>query len=241
MGRKNHLTTLAAPKSWLIERKGNKWTIKPSAGPHKITESMPLALILKQIIGCADTTKEAKRVVKEGKILVDKKMIKDYRFPVGLMDVLEIPLLKEAYRVLYDKKGRLFLYRITNQDEMNMKPCKIIGKTIISGNKTQVNLYDGRNRVLDGKEKYSVGDTLVIDIVKNQIKDHLRFDKGAVIYLVGGKHAGSIGILEDVHKFQGSQPDKIILKIEDNKIETLKDYAFVIGKDNPVISLPDKK
>ena len=56
-----------------------------------------------------------------------------------------------------------------------------------------------------------------------------------LVYLVGGKHAGTLGIIENVSE------NKIAYKEqagEGKKYETLKEYAFVIGKDKPIVSLP---
>ena len=64
------------------------------------------------MLGIVDTRAEAKRVLSEGKILVDGVIRKDLRFPVGLLDVITIPLENVAYRVLLDSKGRLELHKL---------------------------------------------------------------------------------------------------------------------------------
>ena len=53
-------------------------------------------------------------------------------------------------------------------------------------------------------------------------------------YLIGGKHIGSAGIIESV---DGS---KIKIKLGKDVYETAKRYAFVLGKDNPVVALNAK-
>ena len=65
---------------------------------------------------------------------------------------------------------------------------------------------------------------------KDELKKHLKLEKGSGIYLINCKHVGSTGSLEGIHRFEGSQPDKLIIKLGDKKIETLKDYAFVVDK-----------
>ena len=53
-----------------------------------------------------------------------------------------------------------------------------------------------------------------------------------LIYLIGGKHIGDMGKVEDVHG------DKIRYKSRKGDVyETLKEYAFVIGKEKPSIKL----
>jgi len=46
-GPKKHLKRLAAPKSWMLDKLGGVFTIKPSAGPHKSSESLPVTLFLR--------------------------------------------------------------------------------------------------------------------------------------------------------------------------------------------------
>jgi small subunit ribosomal protein S4e len=104
MGSRKHLKRFKAPKHWPIHPKENKWTTKPNAGPHAIEESLPLLLIVRDILGVADNAREAKRIINNGEILVDGRARKDYKFPVGFMDVIEIPKTENIYRVLPDEK-----------------------------------------------------------------------------------------------------------------------------------------
>ena len=62
---------------------------------------------------------------------------------------------------------------------------------------------------------------------QNKIKGHLKFEKGAFIYLIGGKHVGKTGILEEIRSFTGLTKDTVTLKTDKGKITTKKDYAFV--------------
>ena len=65
---------------------------------------------------------------------------------------------------------------------------------------------------------------------EGKIKRHLKLEKGALIYLIGGKHIGVIGKLMEIKKFKGIENDRITMETKQAKIETLKDYAFVIEK-----------
>lgn len=226
---KKHLKRLAAPKSWKLRRKGIKFIARPMPGPHKLEESITLNVILKNLLSYAKTTREVKKILNDGKILVDKIVRKNYRFPVGVMDIIEIPSTNEYYILLHNKKGKFILKKIS-KEEADFKICKIIEKTILKKNKIQLNLYDGKN-ILVEKNDFKVGDSIVIVLPKNEIKKHLKFEKGASIYLIGGKHIGNTGILEEVHKFPGSQPAKIIFKSGKETFETLKKYTFVIEKE----------
>jgi Ribosomal protein S4E len=88
MGR--HQKRIAAPRSWKIERKTAYWTVKPRPGPHPGNRSIPLLLIVRDMLKLADNSKEAKRILNEGNVTVDGKVRKDHKFPVGIFDLLSI-------------------------------------------------------------------------------------------------------------------------------------------------------
>ena len=231
---KKHLKRLFAPGSWPIKRKGIKFIVRPVPGPHQLKESMPLSLIFKDLLNIGETTREIKKILSSGKILVDNIPRKEIRFPVGIMDVIAIPETKQYFRILYDKNGKFIAHKIS-KEESEIKPRKIINKTILKGNKIQLNLYDGTN-IIVAKDEYKVGDSLILS--GNKIKEVISLEKNCIIYLTGGKHVSNIGILEGIHRLPGSQPNKVIFKINDQTFETLRKYAFVIGKTKPIITLP---
>ncbi len=117
-------------------------------------------------------------------------------------------------------------------EEAKIKPCKIIGKKIIKKQKLQLNLYDGKN-ILTKEKAGNVGDTIIIEIPSQKIKEVLKLEKNALVYLTGGGHTGEIGIVDEI------KGRRITYKRDKDKFETLKKYAFVIGKDKPLIQLPE--
>lgn len=232
---KKHLSRLVAPISWPIQKKGIKWVIRPNPGPHALKDSIPLNLILKGILKYAKTTREVKKILNEGKILVDKKIRKDHKFPVGVMDVLEIPETKEYFRILYTPKGKFMTYKISSE-EAKLKPVKVTGKTMLKDKKMQLNLYDGKNIIID-KDEFKVNDSLILSLGdKLTIKKHLKFGKGALVYLIEGKHKGMSGVIEDIKQIFGNPT--IIIKSKDKTFETSKNFAFIIDDS---ISLGENK
>ncbi|OEC88059.1 MULTISPECIES: 30S ribosomal protein S4e [Methanobacterium] len=239
MGSRKHLKRFKAPKHWPIHPKENKWTTKPNAGPHAIEGSLPLLLIVRDILGVADNAREAKRIINNGEILVDGRARKDYKFPVGFMDVIEIPKSEKVYRVLPDEKGRLTLHSIVAENK-DFKLCKITEKTTISGGKTQLNLHDGRNHIVDNG--YKVGDVVILKVPEQEITDSIDFVKGNIGLITGGKHTGEIGRIKEINITKSSMPNTVEMETEDKKtFLTLKDYVFVIGKEEPAIALPGGK
>lgn len=234
MGSRKHLKRYKAPKTWPIHPKEDTWTVKPSPGSHSIDDSLSLTLIIRDILGLADNSREAKRIINSGNVLIDGRVVKDYKFPVGFMDIIEIPKTGEIYRVLLDKKGRLQLKQI---EENTSKLCKIVNKSTIKGGKTQLNLHDGKNVIVE-EDNYGVGDVLVLSIPDNEILDSFPLKEDATILVTGGKHTGEIGSINEIIVNESSNPNTITVENNYNDtFLTLKDYAFVVGTDSPSIDL----
>lgn len=233
---KNHLFRLNVPKTWPIKKKEHKFIMKSMPGPHSLQTSMPLAVLLKELSSYANTTKEAKNILHNRKIKINGIVRTNPRFAVGIMDTLSIEDIKQHYRVILNKYNKFELMPI-DEKEAKLKPYKIVGKTLLKKGKVQLNLFDGTNLLVD-KDIYKVGDTLVLDTSK-KIKNHLKFEKGALIYIMVGNKTSTIGKLEEIKKFKDLQPVNIVLKTKDGLVETRKEYAFVIGKDKPIIKLKE--
>lgn len=223
---KKHIASISAPRTWPIKRKGEVFLMRPMPG-RKLMLSLPLGIVLKELLHLTATTKESKKVLKDGKVLVNKKKRDEVKFPLGLMDVIEIPELGTSYRMILNNRGKLGLHKI-DEKESSLKPCKITNKTSLKGGKVQVNLDDGTNMISDNKD-YRVGDTLVIEYPELKIKSHLKLEKGALVYITAGAKVGQVGSFESIKTFIGGQPDNIIVKTNDGTIETRKEYALVIG------------
>lgn len=231
----NHLARLTAPKSWVIARKENRWTARPSPGPHGLNESITVNLLLKELLGVARTTKEVITILNNGYLIIDGKVRRSYKFPVGLMDVVKLEKIGDIYRVLLDGMGRFHLAKIDKNEE-NLKLLKIINKKMIKGNKLQLTFHDGRT-LLVGKYDGNVGDSVLFDLAKKSIVESLKLEKGASIYLTSGKHVGKIRKVKEITKGQDLQKAKVVFEENGEDIITLMDYAFVVGGDSPVINI----
>ena len=226
---KNHIKRMSAPKTWDIDRKTTKFITKQSPGTHTKELSYSIDVLLKEVLGYASTTREAKKLLNANEIKVDGKKRSNFRFPVGLFDTIGLSDDGGNFRVSINKKGKLSLLKIS-REEASAKPCKIVGKTMING-KVQLNLYDGKNILSDDKS-YKVGDSILISLPGQKISKHFKLGKKAFIFLSGGKHIGETGIVEDI------SGNKIIYKDSGGSlIETSKKYAFVIGDSKPSITI----
>lgn len=225
--QKKHLKRFNAPQSWPIKRKNITFIAKPTSGPHAIHKCITLNILLKEVLGYCKTTREVKRVLQDGSILVDKKKRNDPKFPVGVMDIIDIPKTKESYMVMLSKNYRFQLIKISTEEAEN-KICKIIGKKILKKGLMQLNLYDGKN-ILVKKDEYKVGDSIILNLNGNKIGSLIRFENGATVYITDGNYAGSYGILKEIKG--GSKDGTITIKTEKEEIETSRRYAFVVNKN----------
>ena len=229
---KRHLKRYFAPKAWQINRKRFSYVTKQNPGPHSSKISVPLNVILRDMLNFSSTTKESKIILRKKNVMADGKRRKNHKFPVGLFDVIEFKEINKSYRILLNKKGKLTLIEI-GSDESNIKPCSIINKTAVKG-KIQLNLNDGKNIFVD-KDSYKTEDTISLELPKFTIKKHIGLKKDILIYLIGGKHIGEVGNVKDIIG------NRIMYKGENGDIiETSKKYAFVIGEDKPIITISKK-
>lgn len=49
-GPKKHLKRINTPRSWLLSKMGGIYANRPSQGPHKLRECLPLSILLRFII-----------------------------------------------------------------------------------------------------------------------------------------------------------------------------------------------
>lgn len=226
---KQHISRLAAPNSWNVPKKTTKYITRPLPGAHPLKMGMPLNLVLRDNLHLASKAKEVKTILHKGDVLIDGKIRKEPKFIVGLMDVITIPKAKKSYRILLSKKGKLTPIEI-DENEAKLKLAKITNKINVKGKKLQLNLSDGRNILVD-KDDFKTGSSVVIQLPENKVKESIPLEKGSSILLTGGKHIGSIGVIDAI------EGDKVVYKDGDNNYTTLKKYALVVGKGKPMIKM----
>ena len=117
------------------------------------------------------------------------------------------------------------LQEVEEKDAVRL--LKITGKSCLPKGKIQLNMFDGSNILLD-KNDYKVGDTLLISLDGKVVKD-LKFDIGASVFIMKGKKVGMQGKLLEIRPHKGKRGSNIIVQVGEEKVETAKDYAFVVG------------
>jgi len=246
MGRKGaqrHLKRLPAPKTFPISRKQEKFTIRSSPGPHKLNTSIPLLIIIRDILKHASNGREAKHLITEGNYSIDGRVIKDYRFPVGIMDVLTIPKADEQFRILPNPRTALGLHPITTE-ESTFKLLKIVKKSAVKGGLLQLNLHDGRNKLLRNgdletvnMENCAVGSTIKMSVPDQGILDIIPREPGVSTIVTAGRNIGLQGKLLEIEK-QLNVATAVLESEQEGIFRTALEYIFVVGLDAPDISIP---
>ena len=238
MARLKRLTT---PKFWRIPKKASKWVVAPRAGPHRKFDSIPMQILLRDILQFAETGKEVQTILSQRQVLVDGRVVTDHAFPVGLMDVLSIPKIKKFYRCSVNKDG-LKLVEI-EEKEAGVKLCRVRGKRTIGkkGGKLmmQLNLHDGRNILVDEKEgkKYATGDSLLLEMPKQKIVEVLKLEKGMSVLVFEGKNIGIVAKVKDMVVTKSKEPNKVVYEVGGRQSETIVDHVIVVGKTKPAVTI----
>ena len=218
----SHMKRLAMPRSWPLTRKTDVWISRPRPSGHPIERCMALGVVLRDILGVAQSMREAKRALATRRIKVDGRVTTDMRRGVGVMDVLTIG--DEHYRCVLDKNGKLRYASISAKDAA-LKLCRVDGKTTIKGGVTQLNLHDGRNILIDDANKYNTMDSLLLDVDSQKVKKHFKFESGVNCYLIGGSHIGSTAAMSEYVVKRSSKDNEVLF----TDFGTIVDHVFVVA------------
>lgn len=238
-GPKKHLKRISAPKSWMLDKLGGVYTVRPAQGPHKLRESIPLEIILKNKLRLAMNGREVDRILKqkEGLVKIDEKVRRNGKFPCGLMDVINIPKLGVMYRVLYDVKGR-FVFVKLNKKQGEFKLCKVEKKAIGPNKVCYLVTHDGRTLRFSDPD-IEINDTIQLNVVTGEIMNFYKMGINNVVYVSNGNNRGRVGVITHIAKFAGNHDLVTIKDVKGHTFTTRIGYVMIIGKGSkPVIKLP---
>ena len=226
----NHQKRLSVPKSWPVERKTETFTVKADAGPHGEAGG-PLLIVLRDVLGYADSRKEARYALDQDSVLINGKPVSDEERPVGMFDILTFVERDEYYRVFPGEGGRLALTAIDG-DSAESKLGKIVGKHHVSGGDVQLTLHDGQTLLVEDDSGYDAGDSIVVDNESGDVVAHFEYDEGALVTAVDGTHAGEIGTVDEIQVTPGSSQNNVIVEqADDAGFETVSEYVVVIDEN----------
>ncbi|MFB6199877.1 MAG: hypothetical protein ABEJ83_03290 [Candidatus Nanohaloarchaea archaeon] len=181
-----HNKRIPAPKHYPITRKQNTYvsTIK---GSRSREDAIPTVLLLRDVLEYAETEKEAKKIVKDGKILRNGEPVKDIKEGIGILDIVEIPETEETFRAV--RKGKYLEFLPVNDDKV---AAKVLDKELEDG-EFVYRLHNGEN--YRTKDEFDTDSTLIF---KDGVEE-LKLEEGAGVLVTGGKHAGETAELEEIN------------------------------------------
>ena len=125
-----------SPLFWKINRKDKRFVITVRPGSHPKNNSIPSAVLLRDTLNIVNTLREAKSSIYGGKVKVDGVIQKSLHHSIGLMDVVELDVTDDVYR-LVPKSGQILVPIDIDGKEKSKKLVRVKSKTTIRGGKKQ--------------------------------------------------------------------------------------------------------
>lgn len=233
-GGRNKMKRLAAPRSWDISRKSSRFIFKPLPGPHPIAAAYPLGVVVRDMASMASLSKELKFMMKSGKVKVDGKERRTPSFPVGLFNIVSVPLEGVDFRLVPSTKG-LALAKVS-PDEARTKLCSINTKTKVKGGHIQYGFHDGRSMVDDALD-LSPGDAVLIEVPSQKVLGKAKLAKGSLGLVLTGDRAGQVGKIAEVKQGTISREKMVKISLPSGEAEIPSRIVFPVGADRPMITI----
>lgn len=203
-----HLTRAEVSRVMPLARKGTYYVARPLS--YK-SSSVTVLMAVRDILHLGQTAREVKEMIKEKKLKINGRTVRDVRESLTLFSLFEAD---KRYQVTLLPTGR-FVLEPTKQ---TTRIAKIINKRLAPAGKIQINLHDGTNVL--SKEKAEVGDSLELDAESKVVKV-LPLKTGAKVLVSAGRNVGATGTVEHM---KGSE---ITVSLGDRKV-TLKRAQVVV-------------
>jgi len=217
---------LSTSKARNLFRKEKMFTIKSHPGIHKRSDSVPLGFVLRDLLKVCNNLKEAKSILHKGNVFVDGKPRKEYKFPVGLFDVVSLKDLKKNYVAVFDSLGRIEFKEVK---EGKHKICKVLGKRTVKKGKTQIHTNDSRT-FREKVDKIKVSDGILIELPGQKILKIFELKNGNTVYVFGGTHVSTVATVKNI--VEGTMKRPKLLTLEDkegNEFQTTENNVVVVG------------
>ncbi|MCX6769782.1 MAG: hypothetical protein NT051_03835 [Candidatus Micrarchaeota archaeon] len=224
-GGSNHYVRMRANKDLgVIGRKSIRWLLAPAPGTHKKEESISTGVLLRDVLGKSENTRETKRIIHTHNLLIDGKKVSDTKYPVGLMDVLELPSEKKHFRM--SLSGPKLTPVPISAEAAGKKYLKVTRKHTVTGKKVCITFHDGRNYL--GDEHIKTGDTCVLSVPGFKLLSHIKLQPGAQCLVMKGKHIGESAKLERIIERLGSHDTEVLMSGAQGEFITVAKYLFAI-------------
>lgn len=240
----------------MLNKMGGIWAPRPSTGPHKLRECLPVSLILRNRLKYALNRREAQMIVMRRNVKIDGKVRTDLNYPAGFMDVVSIDKTNEHFRLLYDTKGRFALVaekpdaaqfkllRVVRTGNANKctagkNPLREADKGTSNALAAIPTLYthDGRTIRYPNPE-IKVNDVIKFNLVTQEIMSFVKFNLGCVAMITKGSNQGRVGVILNIEKHPGGFH---IVHLKDKRgkaFATRQENVFLLGAESSEVTLP---
>lgn len=198
-----HQKRLSAPRHYPVDRKEMTYTTTMEGSRSK-EEGIPVVVLLRDLLGYADTKKEAKEIVRKGKVRRNGNVVSDIRDGIGVMDAVEVG--DQTFRVLPGEEE----LKLVETDDAR-RAARIESKRK-NGDQFVYGLRGGENKA--SEEEYSTGSSLIGG-------EEFPLENGVEALVLGGKHAGELVEVQELHE-NG---------MKDNTATVENGRTFEIGQD----------
>jgi len=224
----------------MLDKMSGVFATRPSPGPHKLRECLPLVIMLRNRLKYALRKTEVVHILMQRNVKVDGKVRTDPRYPAGFMDVVQIERTNEHFRLLYDTKGRFSMVRIT-KEEAGYKLCKVRRQALGAKGVPHISTHDARTiRYPDPLVK--VHDTVKVNLKTGKAEEFIKFDIGNLVMITGGRNLGRVGYIVSRERHPGSFDIVHVKDAAGHQFATRIANVFVIGKGTKSwVSLPRGK
>lgn len=225
-----------APQFWGISRKNNRFVVTVRPGQHQKHLSVPIAVLLRDVLKLVRTLREAKSAIYSGRVKVDGVRRKSLHHGVGLMDTVVLEGNADAYRMVPKDGHILRPIKITDASEAGKKICKVTSKTTIRGGATQVGFHDGRSMVVEDKS-IRVGDSCVVQVPEQKILEVIGLKVGCMAIVTRGVNAGRIGTVDEIKDGTFVLPEMAAMVLDNKKIDIPTRIVVAVGTRNSAIQV----
>jgi len=228
-GQNKKSKALSAPKAMFIKRKTKYWAVRAKAGPHKRDAAVPLGIVLRDYMMIAQNLKEAKYLLNNDEVKVNGVARRDYQFPVGIFDTVDIAKQNSFNRMVLDKRGRLVLKALKKAS--TQKVCKVAHKHVVAKG-IQITTDDGRT-IIGTYAK--IGDGLLVKIPEGKVEKVLPLKEGAMIYITKGVHCSQKAKVKGFVEGTLKRAKLVKFEMKGKEYETTADSVVVIGEGSEAI------
>jgi len=202
-----HQKRLSAPKHYPIERKHYSY-VSGIKGSRSNKTAIPAVLFLRDVTGYAESEKEAKQIIRNGQLLRNGERVRDVKEGIGVLDVVTLEEVDEAYRVIIDGNDLKFV----EVDDSEKTIARIEDKKT-EGEEFVYHLHNGDNYRTE--ENHDTGSSLLLNGQAEEVKR----EEGAQVLVISGSHAGDIAELKEINR-RNLDEDTGTVEKEDQEFKT---------------------